>query len=92
MSGGSYQYQYRNIEDTYVDEVFDEEINLMIKDLCILLKDLEWWQSGDTGEDDYRNSVRLFKARWFGVRDERLKEIVESRIDNLRKELLETIQ
>ena len=92
MSGGSYQYQYRNIEDTYVDEVFDDEINLMIKDLCILLKDLEWWQSGDTGEDDYRNSVRLFKARWFGVRDERLKEIVENRIDNLRKELLETIQ
>lgn len=47
MSGGSYNYMYCRVEDEYVDRMYDSQLNSMMKDLCELLHDLEWWQSCD---------------------------------------------
>jgi hypothetical protein len=42
------------------------------------LHDLEWWQSGDYGEDTYRETVKKFKDKWFGQPDqERLKKVAD---------------
>jgi hypothetical protein len=68
MSGGSYDYLYSRIEDTYVDRMFDKQLNRMMNDLCGVLKELEWWQSGDTGEEEYREAVKSFKNQWFRKR------------------------
>ena len=48
--------------------MFDIELNDMMYDLVKVLKDLEWWQSGDIGEEEYRKTVKGFKDRWFGNR------------------------
>ena len=45
MSGGHYNYMYCRIEDEYVDRMYDSQLNEMMKDLCKLLHDLEWWKS-----------------------------------------------
>ena len=92
MSGGSYNYEYYRIEEEYVGSMFDAELDEMMKDLVEVLHDVEWWKSGDIGEDDYRKTVKAFKAKWFDSdRGERLKPIIERKINKVRKELMDMI-
>lgn len=92
MSGGSYDYNYCIINEYYVGDMHDIELDEMMSDLATLLHDLEWWQSGDYSEEDYRETVRRFKARWFNSNCcERLKPIIERKIEATRIELLNII-
>ena len=65
MSGGSYDYICYKLSNECEGRMYDAEMNDLIKDLCEVLHDLEWWQSGDTSEDCYRNTLTKFKAKWF---------------------------
>ena len=92
MSGGSYSYEFYRVEDEYVGAMYDEELNEMMKDLVEVLHDVEWWQSSDIGEDDYRKTVKAFKDKWFNAdRGERLKPIIDRRINEVRTELINMI-
>lgn len=92
MSGGSYDYKYYTIEEYYIGAMYDEELNEMMKDLVEVLHDVEWWQSGDISEDDYRKTVKEFKDKWFNAdRSERLKLIIDRRINEVRTELINMI-
>lgn len=64
MSGGSFDYMYSKIRDTYKGELHDQELEEMLEDFCGLLKELEWWQSGDRSEEQYEKIVLDFKLRW----------------------------
>lgn len=90
FSGGSYDYTYEQL-DIYVNNVYDEELDFMIQDLKEVLHDLEWWKSGDTCEEDYRQTLNNFKNKWFGKRDERLKQIITTRCEELEEHLLKVI-
>ena len=91
MSGGRYNYTCYRVGEEYVGRMYDKELDGMMKDLAKLLHTLEWWQSADSSEDEYREAVRAFKKNWFGPRDERLRYIIESECEILRDELLEMI-
>lgn len=92
MSGGSYNYEYYRVEEEYVGSMYDAELDEMMKDLVKVLHDVEWWQSCDIGEEDYRQTVKAFKAKWFDFdRGERLKPIIERKINKVRKELMDMI-
>ena len=65
MSGGSYNYIYSKLSVECEGEMRDAEMDDLIKDLCEVLHDLEWWQSGDYSEDQYRETVSEFKKKWF---------------------------
>ena len=65
MSGGSFDYMCYQIEEKYCGFMEDKELNEMMKDIVNLLHDLEWYTSGDTSQDDYKNSVKKFKDKWF---------------------------
>lgn len=94
MSGGSYDYMYCSIRQNYVGRMYDPELDAMMDDLCDLLKDLEWWKSGDIGEESYRKEVRKFKFKWLGgdkARNKRLKELIEEEVSKTRDQLLEMI-
>lgn len=66
----------------------DRELNDLMKDIAELAHDLEWYDSSDYGEDDYRESVVKFKAKWFEQsREERLKNYIDEAVDELRKDL-----
>ena len=92
MSGGSYGYHYCTVENEYVGSMYDAELDEMMGDLVDVLHDVEWWQSADISEEDYRKTVKRFKDKWFnGDRSERLKPIVERKIEGLRKELIDMI-
>ena len=91
MSGGSFDYMCFQVENTYGGEMRDCELNEMIVDLCKVLKELEWWQSGDTSEEDYRKSVKEFKTKWFGkTQEERLVKLADKATKDFEKLLKDT--
>lgn len=92
MSGGSYNYIYCALSNECEGAMHDEEMNDLIKDLCEVLHDLEWWQSGDYGEEDYRKALIKFKEKWFkGSREKRLKEYIDKEISKMNKKLYDLI-
>ena len=91
MSGGHFDYLYWQVEETYVGQMEDCELDEMMKDLCELLHDLEWWQSADYIEDTYRETVKKFKKKWFGQTDEkRLAKLSNKVIKDFEKTLKDT--
>lgn len=92
MSGGSHDYIYAKIENELCGQMEDKELNDMMQDIANLAHDLEWWDSSDIGKEEYMETVRKFKAKWFkGNRDERLKGYVDESVERLRAELLTLI-
>lgn len=92
MSGGSYEYIYLKLKEQCSSAMYDDEMNDLIDDLCVVLHDLEWWQSGDYTEEKYRATLQAFKANWFkGNREERLKGYVDKQVGLLRSQLYNLI-
>lgn len=92
MSGGSYDYIYLRLLDECENRMYDEEMNDLIKDLCEVLHDLEWWQSDDSDEQTYRDTLSRFKRKWFqGNREKRLKEYIDKQIGITRVNLYKLI-
>ena len=69
MSGGSFDYMYSKIRDTYKGELHDQELEEMLEDFCEVLKALEWWQSCDRSEESYAKAVHEFKQNWLERND-----------------------
>ena len=88
MSGGSHNYIYYKIEEELVGQMHDTELNDLMKDIAKLAHDLEWFDSSDYGENDYKKSVEKFKTKWFGKsRNERIKEYIDESINELKEQL-----
>lgn len=90
MSGGSYNYLFHQVEYEYLNRMYDAELNRMMKDLIEVLHDLEWWQSDDIGEEQYRETVKKFKQKWFESNKSRVENIIDEKIEELRTELKTT--
>lgn len=85
MSGGSFNYMYARIEEEYSGEMEDLEMELLLKDFCSVLHDLEWYRSGDYGEEDYRRAVADFKKKWLRQSNEqRAQNTVDYALDKLK--------
>lgn len=91
MSGGSYDYTYQRVDEYYVGRMYDKELNEMMDDLVELLHDLEWWQSCDYGEDDYRETVTKFKKKWFKRDNVDIENVIEAAFEKKKKELYESL-
>lgn len=88
MSGGSYDYVYSKLRNECEGRMYDLEMDDMVKDLSNVLHDLEWWQSGDTSEDEYRKTLAEFKSKWFKTdRETRLKGYIDAEIEKVKKRL-----
>ena len=100
MSGGCFDYATLPYE---LEGAWrDEEINELIEDLFFsgefavrnhggLLQSLDFWLSADTCEEDYRESVKRFKHKWFERTPEDRCEFYQGKLqdycDELKKEL-----
>mgnify|MGYP007104108860 CR=1 FL=1 len=94
MSGGSYSYIYSQLLEECKGRMYDAEMNDLIIDLSEVLHDLEWWQSCDSSEERYRNTLARFKEKWFGndeKRTERLKNYIDDQVGIVRQTLYELI-
>jgi len=92
MSGGSYNYIYSRLRQECAGYMHDDEMDDLIEDLCEVLHDLEWWQSDDISEKEYRKTLKEFKKKWFKTdRNERLKEYIDNQIGIVKEKLYEMI-
>lgn len=92
MSGGSYSYMCYRIEDEYVGRMFDDQLDEMMKDLCKVLHDLEWWRSSDFDEDSYRKTVTEFKKKWFKQTKIDVQKQIESEFERTKDKLMKEFE
>ena len=91
MSGGHFNYDFYHL-DTYDGQMEDAELNELLVDFQALLKSLEWYKSGDTSPEDYREDVNEFKKKWFKAdRSERLERIIGVKVEELKTALMDMI-
>lgn len=70
----------------------DREISELAYDLFCLLHSFDWYKSGDTGIDDYREDLAFFKKKWLERSgQERVHFLVERAIDRIKKQSDEEI-
>ena len=48
-----------------LNPMHDRELSELMADVMCLLHALEWYESCDIGEEDYKKYVNKFKAKWF---------------------------
>lgn len=72
--------------------MYDSQLNEMMKDLVKVLHDLEWWQSCDSDEKRYRESVTKFKKKWFKQRKIDVQKQIESEFERTKNELLKEFE
>ena len=86
MSGGSHNYVCYKIEEYLVGNMYDKELDDLMKDIVELAHDLEWMDSGDSSV--YPETVKKFKKKWFkSNRTERLKGYIDETISDTKKQL-----
>lgn len=90
MSGGSHNYICYKVEELE-GKMHDKELDVLVKDFSEILHDLEWCDSGDISIEDYEESVKNFKEKWFGHRKERLSDIIVKSCEDLKAELIKMI-
>lgn len=75
MSGGAlFDYSYPNFDgargkwsDEELNELYDDLFcngRFAVRDYGGLAQSLDFWLSGDTDEEDYRDAVTRFKQKW----------------------------
>lgn len=88
MSGGSHDYVCYKIENELVGQMKDIELNDLMKDIVELAHDLEWADSSDISDEDYFDTVKKFKKKWFITnRDDRLKAYIDEKLNETKNDL-----
>lgn len=91
---------YRNVCDEEIARIarnmnpmHDRELSELMADVICLLYGLEWFDSGDIGEETYKECVKKFKAKWLNrTEKDRLNSYLEdlkSYYEELAEELKE---
>ena len=68
----------------------DRELSDMTWDLLNLIHTFDYYKSGDCSKEKYLNEKKSFKNKWFSNRGVRIKNVIDSAIDDLKEELYET--
>ena len=100
MSGGHFEYSYHpeNLDGLWCDEEINELYHdlfcggeFAVRDYGGLFQSLDFYLSYDTSEEDYREAVKKFKAKWFHRtpknRVEFYQNKLQERCDELKREM-----
>lgn len=70
----------------------DKQLSELCWDMLCVIHSYDWFVSGDTGEETYREDVKRFKKKWLKPSPEKLvKAEIEKSVEELRQELLTTL-
>lgn len=99
MSGGFFEYSDSRLKneifgfDDRLQNVFeDKEISELVWDILELIHRFDCYKSGDVRKEAYLRHKNEFKEKWLRNNEtgERIREIVDVSIEELRNELYET--
>ena len=90
MSGGSFNYEYDRILDTYQGQLENEVLESLLIDFCKVLKSLEWYVSADTCKETYEKDVKEFMQKWLiagPAKEKIVKEEVLAQLNQFIKKM-----
>ena len=86
---GKYNYDRSVKQARRSNPMRDKQISELVFDVLCLVYSADWYLSGDTGEDTYREDVQYFKEKWFDVNSYVLAEReINKSIEEAREDLL----
>ena len=66
----------------------DKLMSELVWDVFCVLHSCDWYKSGDTCEDSYREDVETFKSKWLkGITEDRVREMISRELETARAEL-----
>ena len=75
-----------------LNPMHDRELSELMADVICLLYGLEWFDSGDIGEETYKECVKKFKAKWLKrTEKDRLNSYLED-LKSYYEELVEELK
>lgn len=78
----------RSTEARKLNPLEDRQLSELCWDMFCLLHSLDWYKSGDTCEDTYREDIKRFKRKWLFKDSEAIKEAeINQSIEELREQL-----
>lgn len=88
----SKEHETNRKEAKNIDPMEDILVSECVYDMACLLKSLEWYRSGDTGEDMYKRDLEYFKRKWLLPQNEdalyqRFKEDLNNELKKLSDKL-----
>lgn len=93
--GSDERNKYRNYSGNVklarkLNPMEDKQISELVFDVLCLIYSADWYKSGDTCEDIYREDVKFFKEKWLKVNPDTLKDEIRKSIQELKEELYVT--
>lgn len=94
MSPDYGEYGFSKAKDARkLNPLEDKQLSELCWDMFCLLHSLDWYRSGDTGEETYLADAKYFKDKWFkkdkgAIQREEIDKSVEELREQLYKELL----
>lgn len=68
----------------------DRQLSELVFDVLCLIYSADWYESGDTCEDTYREDVKYFKEKWLKIKPDSVKAEIGKSIQELKEELYVT--
>lgn len=97
MSGGALNYEVLRFKSAlfgFRDEPYnvleDRELSNMTWDLLNLIHTFDYYKSGDCDKERYLTEKKSFKNKWFSNRGVRVRNVIDTAIEDLKEELYET--
>ena len=93
--GDDEKSKYRNYTESVklarkLNQMEDRQLSELVFDVLCLIYSADWYKSGDTCEDIYREDVKFFKEKWLKVNPDTLKDEIRKSIQELKEELYVT--
>ena len=93
--GSDERNKYRNYSGNVklarkLNPMEDKQISELVFDVLCLIYSADWYKSGDTCEDIYREDVKFFKEKWLKVNPDTVKDEICKSIQELKGELYVT--
>ena len=93
--GDDEKSKYRNYTESVklarkLNPMEDRQLSELVFDVLCLIYSADWYKSGDTCEDIYREDVKFFKEKWLKVNPDTVKDEICKSIQELKEELYVT--
>ena len=70
----------------------DKLMSELVWDVFCVLHSYDWYKSGDTCEDSYREDVETFKSKWLrGIGGDKIKEMIDRELESARESLKKSL-
>ena len=93
--GDDEKSKYRNYTESVklarkLNPMEDRQLSELVFDVLCLIYSADWYKSGDTCEDIYREDVKFFKEKWLKVNPDTVEDEIRKSIQELKEELYVT--